>query len=42
MTFTSYVSHILTFSLKTNCLNKIIWFVGEYVYYFFKPNFPNS
>jgi len=41
-TLFSYVFHILTFPLRPNCLNKIIWFVGEYVYYFFKPNFSNS
>jgi len=37
----SYISHILTFPLKPNCLSKIIRFVGEYLYYFFKLNFPN-
>ena len=42
MTLISYISHILSFPVKPNCLNKTIWFFGEYVYYFFKPDFPNS
>ena len=41
MTLISYVTNALAFPLKSNCFNKIIWFVGEYMYYFIKLNFPN-